>query len=530
MPQLIDTQGNPITTVHKAENAVTSDMLVNPSVQNHYLNNTEDNRRGYNIYYFSELQGITGHIKNGQMMSGTVERPLFGLSIEDRLDIFKRCDIIFGIVTSRMNKISALEWQIENKSKIEDRIVDGLKRNYQIYKEYAGSMNIADAVIRMKMFQAAQRELPDLKMDMSNFQTALLRWRKDIKNETTDKCEEITDWLNEPNIEDTFANFVKKWVFDLMIHGAFCSYKEFVDARLENMYGLPGGSVTPLKGKYVGGGRAYLQMIQGMNGKIYFEDEISYCNYIPSTGISYGHVPLEALVNKIAESLLFDQLMAERADGTKPPEKAVIFGGKLPFGEFTTEEQYSVPIPAEEQKRIETSLNEPRKNAIRTLTGTGTPLVLDLSKADTIAYQEERQELILKHAALVFGTTNDEVNLTGSDNTSGRSTSESQERIGREKGIYPLMQIIEGTLNTEMLPLRYGHNFKFSYKEGLSDDERLDIETKKIESQSYSINEVRLERGDDPFDGEQFDVPTGQQKQSPDGSEKNPMNVKALDA
>lgn len=269
-------------------------------------------------------------------------------------------------------------------------------------------------------------------------------------------------------------------------------------------------------------------MIQGMNGKVYFEDELSYCNYIPSTGMSYGHVPLEALVNKIAESLLFDQLMAERADGTKPPEKAVIFGGKLPFGEFTTEEQYTVPIPAEEQKRIETSLNEPRKNAIRTLTGTGTPLVLDLSKADTIEYQEERQELILKHAALVFGISNDEVNLSGSDNTSGRSTSESQERIDREKGIYPAIQVIEGLLNTEILPLRWGHDFKFTYKEGLSDAERLDIETKKVESQTYSINQVRLERGDDPFEGEQYDLPSGQTKQSPDGSDNNPLSVKTL--
>jgi hypothetical protein len=512
-----------------AEMAVNADQLVTGLGTNNF-ENENPNRRGLNVYYFSELQGIAGKDKYGKLIQGNVERPLWGLSVEDRLDIFKRCDVIFGVVTSRMNKIATMEWSIEKNSKDEDRIVENIKSANQLYLEYNDPNNLAWRVFQTKMFQLVKSYLVDIKPDMSNFQTALLRWKRNIKNNNSDVCEQVTEWLQEPNIEDTFTNYLKKFCFDLLIHGGFAQYKEYCEGLLENFYGLPGGSIMPLKSRYVGGGRAYLQMIQGMDAKIYFEDEVSFCNYIPATGMSYGNVPLEALVNKIAESLLFDQLMAERADGTKPPEKAVIFGGQYPFGELTNspDESYQMPIPAQEQKRVETLLNEPRKNAIRTLTGIGHPLVLDLSKADTMASQQERQRLLREVVGLVYGATPIEMNMADSSGTSGRATSEEQSRIDRERSIYPIMQIIETVLNTEILPLRWPSDYKFNFKSGMSDSERLEIERLKVESQTYSINEVRNERGSDPFDGKEYDLPSGMAAKAPDGSEGSPLNTRSI--
>lgn len=523
MEIIVDEMNN---RVEKAEMAVSADSMITQNIPYQQENR---NRRAANVWFFSELQGITGRDKYGKQITGTVERPLFGLTIEDRIDIFKRSSVIFGVITSRMNKISSMEWRIEKKTVLEDRIAENLKNAYQLWNEYNDPGNVMYRTFQMKMYQIIKNELIDVKNDLSNFTTAMLRWKRALKNRAADKSEEITEWLASPNIEDSFSNYLKKWTFDLLIHGCFVQYKEMIDGLVENIYGLPGGSVTPLKSKYVGGGRAYVQMIQGMDAKIYFDDELSFCNYLPSTGLSYGHVPLEALVNKVAETLLFDQVCAERADGTKPPEKAVIFGGQFPFGELTGDasEQYKMPVPAAEQKRVETLLNEPRRNAIRTLTGIGTPLVLDLSKADTFPFQQERQRAIREEVGLVFNMTNMEMNMSGSDSVSGRNTAEEQSKQDREKGIYPIIQIQENVLNNEILPLRFPSDYKFYFKSGLSDKERMEMERMKMDSGTYSPNEIRIERGDEPWPEKDYDRPQG--TKTPDGSQGSPLNMRSIE-
>jgi hypothetical protein len=516
------------TQVNKAQMAISADSYL--SSTSLPQNDPNKNRRGLQVYYFSQLQNIAGMDKQGNFITGTVDRPLFTLTVEDRVDIFKRCSDVFGIVTTRMNKISSLDWNIVKKSKVEDRLAEQLKNYNQLFLEYHDPNNLAYMTFCRQLWQMANKVLFDIKPDFSNFQGSLLRWKRNLKNRNQDQSQEIEDWLHRPNAQDTFQDYIKKYVFDLMIHGAFSPYKEYVDGKLENIYALPGGSVYPLMSRYASAGRAFVQMIQGQDAKIYFEDELSFSVYVPNSGCCYGNLPLEALVNKVAESLLWDQLCAERADGTRPPEKAVVFGGQMPFGELTNAENYQIPLPAEEQKRIETVLNEPRKNAIRTLTGTGTPMILDLSKTDTFQQQQERQRVIRESVALVFNMTNAEANLTGSDSTSGRATSESQERIEREKGIYPIVQIIENDFNFNILPFRFGSDFLLEFKTGLSDKEQIDIESAKMQTGTYSVNEIRGLRGDDPVNGEEFDKPAGQvTKQQPDGSEKSPFSVQNLE-
>jgi hypothetical protein len=265
-----------------------------------------------------------------------------------------------------------------------------------------------------------------------------------------------------------------------------------------------------------------------MDPQIYFADEICWSTYMPTSGIAYGLIPLEALVNKVAESLLFDQRAAEAADGTRPPEKIVVFGEDSPFGDLTGEEALKVPIPQDEQSRLEVLINEPKKNAIRVLSGYGSPVVMDLSRSDTYAAQAERQKDIRTAVALVFNMTNMEINETGSDNTSGRSTSEAQASIEKEKGIYPLVLIEENHWNNEILPMRFGPGYEFKFKSGLTDMEQLEIDTAKVNSQTYSIDEVRVERGDEPWGGEYERPLGGAQGQQPDGSARAPLNIKGM--
>ena len=437
----------------------------------------EIRKRGLNIYTMAEVVGVVGRAKDGTLVQGTIEVPLFGLSIYDRIALAQKVDSVFGVVTGRSNRISGLEWTVTKESKQEDKIEEGLKMAKQIYDEYAtDGRSPKNIIVRGRMVRQISSVLPDVLPDLSNFSQSMMRWRKRIQMRNTDESQQIIDWLHEPNSEDDFEDFLKKWVGDLMIHGGDAIYKEYVSGRLENLYHLPGGSTIPLRERFVGPQRMFIQAMPGLDPKVYFTDEITWSSYFPQSGIGYGLIPLEALVNKLAETLFFDQRAAEMADGTVPPEKVVIFGENTPFGDLTGEEALQVPLSEHEATRLEVLLNQPRKDAIRVLSGVGQPTTLDLSRADTFNYQAQRQKDIREACAFVYNMSNMEINATGSGDTSGRSTSEAQADIEKEKGIYPMVKIIENKLNREMINLRFGSGYLFEFKSGLTDEQQVDME------------------------------------------------------
>lgn len=485
-------------------------------------------KRGLNVFTVSDVTGVSGRTKDGRMVEGLAEVPVFGLSIFDRIAIAQKCDAVFGVVTGRMQRIAGLEWSVVRECKMEDRLELWLKQCKQIYDEYANATEVRYRIIRAKMIQNILIKLPDCLPDLSNFNQALLRWKKRIEFKNDDATTEIEDWLHQPNAHDDFSDFIKKRVDSDLVHGGSAIYKQYVDGQLENLYVLPGGTVMPLKSRYVSAQKMFAQIVPGMDPKIYYQDEIVWSSYMPSAGISYGYIPLEALVNKVAETLFFDQHAAETADGTKAPEKIAVFGGeKSPFGGLNESEQIEMPLAREEESRLELLLNEPRKGALRVLTGYGTPAILDLSKSEIFAAQSDRQRFIRESVAFVYNATNMEVNLTGSDDTSGRSTSEAQAQIEKEKGIYPLVKDIENDLNYQILPIRFGSGYVFQYKSGLSDKEQAELDQAMMATGTWSVNEVRIKRGDEPGSPEYDKIGQGQ-IQAPDGSQSSPFNMRAM--
>ncbi len=354
------------------------------------------------------------------------------------------------------------------------------------------------------------------------------RWRKRIKYTIEDSSQKIIDWLNSANLEDDFEEFQKKWVFDLMIHGSEAIYKKYINGALEDFYLLPGGSVFPLRSKYVGAQTGYVQMLAGYMPQIYFSNELLFDSYVPISARSYGLIPIEALINKISESLLFDKLAAERADGTKPPEKLVILGSNNNMFGDIGDAGFNVPINQEEQKRIETIVNEERKNAIRVISGHGTPVIADISKADTFESQSNRQTSLKKDIALVFSATPMEMGLAGSDDTSGRSTSETQERIERERGVFPIVRIIDKTITAKIIPYKFGSGWKLEHKTGLTEAEQIKLDSMMLTSGSYDINAIRETRGDEPYPEEIYDRPLGisQDNQSAGQNEMSPLYIR----
>jgi len=482
------------------------------------------NLRGLNVFSSTELRGITGQSKQGEMVTGYIQTPYFCLTPEERISIMKRAAYVQAVIGIRMNRISNLKWAIVHKKEELDRYYDSIKALKQIYDEYDDPQDMKQMVTRFKIKKIVQSKFPDVKDDLSNFRQALYRFKKRTTVNIAKHKADIEKWVRCPNNEDTYVDFTKKWVESFMLHGAVAQYKEWNNSRLENVYVLPGGTVYPLRSQAVGGFTAYTQIILGCIPKIYFKDEIYFKNYLPSAAQSYGYVPLDCLINKTAEQLLFDQFAAERADGTKEPEKLVVMGDTTsPFGDLTGEVNF--PLNSAEHKRIEEKLNIARKGAVIMLTGVGTPVVADISKADTFAAQSERQDKLLRDTALVFNMTNMEINLAGGQFTSGKETSESQKEIEEGKGTKPIIGVYQ-VMWTDNIKYRYGSEWEYKNDDGLTDMEQIKLDALKEQSGTYTKNEIREDRGDDPIIEEGNDTLSRQAPGQPGESPVNPLNMR----
>jgi len=495
--------------VEKASDTYQRKVEINTAYTDEHFSSEIDRRenppRGVQIYLTSQSLGVTGRTKDGRYIPSRTEYPYFKLSVFQRNEIFKCCSPVFGVVSSRMNRISSMDFNIVPIRDTEDMEVDQMKSMKEVYEEYKNSMNLQHLTVRASVYNALKEKLLTLLPDMSNFDAALLRWKKTIKNVNTTEGEKIKEWLLEPNQGVTWENYVKKWVFDLMIHGAADTYKQSQEGILQNFDVLLGGSVFKLKNPYFSGMEGYIQAVYGHEPQIFFSDEISHSEYLPTSIQNHPMIPLEALINKIAESLFFDQFMAERADGTKPPEKAVIVtDNNNPFKDFDKDNP-DVSLDPGEQKRIEDKLNSPIQNGIVVLSG-NQATILDLSKADTMGVQNERQKDIREEVALVFNMSNMEVNLTGSGDTSGRATSESQAEIEQGKGIAPIVKHLENKVTKDLITARYGYKFKMQIAQQKNEKEEKEIDRLMLDTGEMTQNEIREKYGKHAF-GPEYDKP-----------------------
>lgn len=489
------------------------DWIGNPSLQLSGLR--KDDRRGYSIFTYSQLMSTAAKNKQGEMQPVEYEQPLFLLDPITREEIFQACSPVFGVVTSRMNRISGMSFEITTDRKEEDRLAEYLKTLKQIRDEYPLDSFYAIG-IRIGCFKRIKEHLWDVLPDLSNFNSAMLRWKRRITSEKLDNSEMAFDWLNQPNKDEDWAEFSKKLVSDMHVHGSASIYKESVDGILENLYVMPGGSIIPAKSAKLGGYKAYIQAVPGYTPQLFYGDEVIHMQYVPSSSKAYGNIPLDSLVNKVAESLFFERFMAEQADGTRPPEKILILGEQLPVGDLSID-LGDAPVSHAESKRLEHVVNEARRGAIRVLSGYGQPFVLDLTRENIIGDMAARYEVIKQDIAIVFNMSNMEINASGGDGTSGRNTADAQERIENAKGTLPITQAIENKINYQVLPFKFGHGYKMKYRTERTDVERYNILKTKMDTGIFSTNEIRVaDEGLDPFNDPQYDIPPNTQPLFPD--------------
>jgi len=508
----------------KAFRSTVQDQVSSPNYKNPQLN---EEGRGYTVYFTSQMQNEYAKDRYGHDIVASRDDPYFLLTPDQRVRITQSCSMVLGIVTSRMNRISARKFNIVSDREQEDLIVDKFRDINNLIKEYANALEPAYIIAKARLTNFLRSKLIELNPDLSNFDACLLRWSKNNKQQTKSKADSIKSWLEQPNQNDTWEDFIKQWVFDEMIQGSVAIYKQTTNNRLDNMCVLAGGTTLPIRDLFVTSKTGYLQIVPNQTPQIFYTDELIYSRYIPISSRSYGLVPLEALINKITESLFFDKLMADQADGTKLPEKMIVVTDNNPFGKM--DDTFKLPINKGEQKRIEKKINTPIKGGVMTFSG-NTATVVDLTRENTMATQMQRQKDLREDIAQVFNMSNMEVNLTGGEDTSGRSTSESQGEIEEGKGTLPMMAEIENRMTKEAIIYRgLGSGYRLEFQAEESETKELERLRLKYSTGLFSLNEIRIKDLNlNPFDNEQFNEPPSAQQQ-PMGSEVNPFNMRSME-
>lgn len=498
-----------------------------------------ENLRGLDVIPLSKLS------VRGETRDGTIIKTELGAGNFFQLDpwtaetMATTCAPIAGVVHQRCTKAARAGWSIEtrNRTHIIDEFASGLEHLNYLYDLKGDSP--ADLGAKLRIWTELKKELPDLFPDLSNFPAEKKWWLKRQRSASSNDTAGLEMWLSNPaNLGGlAFDEFIKTWTRDYMIHRAASIYKQQGPmGELAGLKMLPGGSVFRLPPMAAGLETAYLQVplgcffaggaygyvegddvwlggpgssAQSQISKLYFRTELSHSQYLPSTNWADGVSPLDALIDAFKSHLRLSGLFTESSDGTRSPEKAIIMGTKLPRMNLTEDSDNSSDAPLQETEhiRIERALNDKTRDTIvKILSRLGDATVVDLSHNDKATMLLEWENKVEQLIALVYGATMQEVNRTDSGGTSGRSTSEANERAESTSGMGPIYVGFENAL-TENVFRPYKPWAVFRMQSGLSDKERAEIAAGMLAS-GLSLNETRDRVWEaEAVEGDEYDKP-----------------------
>ena len=466
--------------------------------------------RAYTIEHYNQVRSITGYDRLGNLVEANIEYPSYTLTPQERIEIYRRCALVLGIVSRRMNLIGSLEITVSKNSYLIENKISGWKHLKSIYDDFKNSQDqeyqLAAGILGAKI----RSQLPDCLPDLSNFSRAITRYNKIEKSKNKTSADQIADFLYTPNNTENFSDFVKKYVNSLLIHGHTGIHKKYNprDNTLLSLHILPGGTVFPIRTSYTSNYAGLVQhSYETSHTNILYPDECIYDIYLPISDSTMGVIPLESVINKVTEELFQEQYWSEQADGTRPIEKLLAISNRQLPGGFEQEGKVS-PMEKAEKERMEQAVMQSKKNAITVVTGLGDIAVHDISKENIGDLQLKRKEAIIKDIAAVFNATPLEMNQTGSEGTSGRSTAEAQLEEAVRSGSYPIIKSIQDALQTGLIDPHFGSLFEIEFSSDRDDKEKMEAAREKVDSGIFSVNEVRMsDFNEEPFDEVEYDYP-----------------------
>jgi hypothetical protein len=427
-----------------------------------------------------------------------------------RLDTYLNFPYLRGVVDNRCQAIKSVDWTVTPFKRMEDEIAEEIRTCKEIMEENAGQLPWTRSwFIAEECERRIRQRLPDLLFDFSNYDQALARNMRKMRRQQTDSADQIREFYMRLNNQQTWAQWVHGYMADKMIHGRAAG-RRFDDGRLMN---FPGGTLYRIRSERLGEWQLFIQYASEfaniMTPQIFYEDEVYNEPYIINSFFADGLTPIDALILIATEVLKFDEKMVEWADDERPPDKLVAFGRQpqgLNPGEFPADD----PLPPDEQRRIEYKLNERTKDGpVATVSGVGTPMLLDLTGADTFAFQQMRSKDHKNLVGLLFQATPMELNEAGSADTSGRNTSDAQADILMSRGVMPLTGGLEDQMNLYEIPRTFGPGWVFRLEAPRNVRELIENAVHKMPF--ASINQIREEDfGWEPYPEADYSRPQAQ--------------------
>lgn len=463
-----------------------------------------------NRYEIFKLSGVT---KEGKRKSVPIQMDWVGLDPYTALWLVQHCDILFGPITRRANRISSLPWQVVRKVRREDRMAEEMKMSKA---EFFETQSLPK---RVQIFIRVRKNLKNLRPDFSNFDSALSNWSKRIKHYHSASEEEIQDWFRKPANGVKSAHFLKQMVFDLMTHGCGCAEPVRLNGR-PSLLALPGGTVVPVRGDRVGPADAYLQIwnqhLLPVSGTgevpvLFMPDEIVFGYYMPNSSVSGGLTPLQALINTVASSLMTDEMIREYSDGNRDPEKVLIFGNEMRGpGDVANLDGHKTSISPEKAEQLKVELGQRKKTPITVLRGSGTPTVIDVSRENILNMLMSNLGTLREKVALCFNMSALEMAEGGSDAVSGRSTAEEMSGVDEGSGWGHLAEEVE-SLVTDAIERFWGEAYKFDFSRKQTESQRIEQAIQMASAQVFSPNEIRESAGKDARPDPKYDELMGSQ-------------------
>jgi len=142
------------------------------------MNPQDRRKRGASVYHLSQTIGLNAVDKDGKLQQVSYNKPLFSLTLQERIDIAKYSAMIFGVVSNRMARIGSLDWTVKAADQILDEDIDLFEDLAAIYREWDGMQSPKAITMKQIILGRLLPAMPDLRPDLENFRPALSRYAK----------------------------------------------------------------------------------------------------------------------------------------------------------------------------------------------------------------------------------------------------------------------------------------------------------------------------------------------------------------
>jgi hypothetical protein len=513
---------------------------------------------GWAVYRPENFINRTGTDTKGKKISVPIDtQSWYSIDPLTCLEIFKTSYLVQSAISRHAQIVSSLNFKVIPSYTIEDEIVYDIKRSKSIL-DLIGDIEITPNDFKYNL-QGKIREVKEqqkhrlnikkylgkyfIKNDLSNFDSCLRQYVKDIKRLVNESSSQIEDWIYKPSDKIQFQDFLLQYVIDLLLHGRVAIQLPtiFTDERnisildkdLEPFDGfalLPGGSVYQIAHKYIGedimlgeDSPAYIQLMYSLMGfgfldpKIFSAKELSTAQYLPNSSMQEGFKPLDAVLLSILEVNNFSSMMVDYANAEKPPEYLIfVIDDTSMFGQGSSIADKD-KVDLEEIERLETSINKRRKEEqVRILKQVGKDVkLINVSKENIIPMLMQREERIEKIVNRIFNGTSNELSMQDTSAIINNSTGEVQNNIYYNSVIKPIVETIENQFTYEILQRRFGYASNFNdriarwqlkFQDSESEVSQIQKAQIAMSTNLYSKNEVRtLILGLDPTNNPEDD-------------------------